>query len=123
MHSSVQFALLLCLALLKAVVFSLSAEIVSCSGWKLNHLPEVKRFLKEQGHADAYNELKVSFVSGRTPELFIKDDSGSLLETINLSKYSTDELHELMIKKGLTRKIVGASSGPNGELRKLRKSN
>jgi hypothetical protein len=67
--------------------------------------------------------LKVSFVSGRTPELFIKDDSGSLLETINLSKYSTDELHELMIKKGLTRKIVGASSGPNGELRKLRKSN
>ena len=83
----------------------------------------MKRFLKEQGHADAYNELKVTFISGRTPELFLKDDSGTLLETIALSKYTTDELHDLMIKKGLTRKIVGTSSGSNGELRKLRKSN
>jgi gamma-glutamylcyclotransferase (GGCT)/AIG2-like uncharacterized protein YtfP len=43
----------------------------------------VKRFLKEKGHADAYPALKVTFIPGRTPELFIRDDAGAELERID----------------------------------------
>jgi len=32
------------------------------------------------------------------------------MEVIDLSNYSTDELHDLMIKKGFERKVVGAKS-------------
>jgi len=66
----------------------------------LNHLPEVKRFLTEPGHADTYENLKVTFISGRNPDLFIKDDEGNTLETIDLSEYETDEIHSLLQSKG-----------------------
>ena len=52
----------------------------------------------------------MTFIPGRTPELFIKDDNGKTIETIDLSKFSIQQLHELMVKKGFERKIVGAAS-------------
>jgi len=70
----------------------------------------VKRFLKEKGHADAYPALKVTFIPGRTPELFIRDEAGAELERIDLSHMSTDEIHKLMIDKGFERSPRGASS-------------
>ncbi len=54
--------------------------------------------------------MKITFISGRAPELTIKDDNDNIIEVIDLSKYSTDELHDLMIKKGFERKLVGAKS-------------
>jgi hypothetical protein len=38
------------------------------------------------GHADAYEGLNVKFISGRSPELFIKDENGADIEKIDLSK-------------------------------------
>ena len=93
------------------IALSITGEIQSCSGWKLNHLPEVKRFLKVPGHADSYEGLTINFISGRTPELFLKDDTGKVIEQINLSEYSTDQLHALMTEKGFQRKPQGAKSG------------
>jgi hypothetical protein len=85
----------------------------------LNHLPEVKRFLKESGHADAYEGLKVTFISGRTPELFIRDEAGNEKERIDLSKMTTPELHELMVSKGFERKPKGSpGQGDGSELRR-----
>jgi len=46
----------------------------------LNHLPEVKRFVKEAGHADSYNEITVKYIPGMKPEFVIFDDDGSELE-------------------------------------------
>eukprot|EP00981_Chlorochromonas_danica_P002948 scaffold601_cov170-Ochromonas_danica.AAC.9 len=71
-----------------ANVFSIHGEIISCSRCRLNGLPEVRRFLKEPGHADAYENLKVTFIFGRNPDLFIKDDDGKVIETIDLSPVS-----------------------------------
>jgi hypothetical protein len=31
----------------------------------------VKRFLKEPGHADSYEDLEVNFIPGRNPDLII----------------------------------------------------
>jgi Sep15/SelM redox domain len=74
----------------------------------LNRLPEVRTFLKEPGHADSYEKLKVTFIAGRNPDLFIRDDNGELLETIDLSKMTTAEIHELLVQKGFERNAAGA---------------
>jgi hypothetical protein len=76
------------LLLLLAVASALQGEIISCSSWKLNRLPEVRRFLKEPGHADAYDNLKVKFVHGKPPMLHIKGDDGVITESIDLSPVS-----------------------------------
>ncbi len=71
----------------------------------MNSLPQVKTFLKQvslnfiailsffvivfnseqPGHADSYVNLKVSFVAGKVPQLFIRDDSGNLMEKVDLA--------------------------------------
>jgi hypothetical protein len=53
--------------------------------------------LIQAGHADAYKDVKVTFISGHNPELFIKSDDGQVLERIDLSRMSTDAIHKLMI--------------------------
>ena len=78
----------------------------------------MKRFLKENGHADAYPQLKVTFIPGRTPELFIKDDSGNEVEKIDLSHMSTDEIHQLMVNKGFERSPKGRTNAQDPELRR-----
>ena len=46
----------------------------------------------------------MTFLHGRIPTLYLKDDNGSTLETIDLSSYSTTQLHQLMVQKGLKKK-------------------
>lgn len=40
------------------------------------------------------------FVSGRNPDLFLYSDNGDLIETIDLSPFSTQEIHDLLVQKG-----------------------
>jgi hypothetical protein len=42
----------------------------------------------QPGHADTYENLKVTFISGRNPELYLKDDDGNEIESIDLSQVS-----------------------------------
>jgi hypothetical protein len=71
----------------------------------LNRLPEVKRFLKEPGHADTYENLKVKFIRGKNPTLIIRaDDGATIKEQIDLSPFKTTELHALLIEKGFVKK-------------------
>lgn len=74
----------------------------------MNRLPEVKRFLKEPGHADKYENLKVKFIRGRNPTLYIRDDGGALTEQLDLSGYKTRELHDLLIEKGFSLKSANS---------------
>lgn len=69
----------------------------------------MRRFVKTSGHADAYEALKITFVSGKVPTLHIKED-GNTIEKIDLSSYSTDGIHTLLTTKGFERKVVGSSS-------------
>ena len=87
---------------LLATASAIKGEIRSCSGWRLNGLPEVRRFIKDdpENHANLYDDLKVNFISGHVPELFILDDEGNEIEKIDLAKYSTQELHDLLVGKG-----------------------
>jgi hypothetical protein len=71
-------------------------------------LPEVREFLKQPGHADSYENLKIKWIRGKDPLLFIKNDAGEIVDKIDLINYKTQEIHDLLLKKGFTRKATGA---------------
>ena len=75
----------------------------------MNKLPEVKRFVKESGHADTYEGLEIDYVRGKPPHLIMLDDAGEETERIDLAPYSTDELHALMAERGFGRKAAAAA--------------
>lgn len=99
--------ILVCLLVHCLSCFAIQGELVSCPACKLNRLPEVKRFFREvnvfyrkrtaetnlitifqPGHADSYMNLKVTFIHGKNPDLFIKNDSGEVIEKVDLSPVS-----------------------------------
>lgn len=73
----------------------------------MNKLPEVRRFLKHPGHADSYEKLKVTFIFGRNPVLTLKDDSGQVVDTVDLAGMTTGQIHKLLQDKGFERKPTG----------------
>ena len=95
--------LLIIVGSLLGVAFAIQGEIESCKSWKLNRLPEVKRFLQTPGHADSYENLQITYIPHKSPLLYIKDDNGDFLEAIDLEPFTTIQLHELMAEKGFKR--------------------
>ena len=86
---------IVCIAFV-TIVNAIKGEIKSCSGWKLNGLPEVKRFIKTTGHADSYQDLTINFIRGHAPVLIIQDDTGKEIEKIDLATYTTDQLVSIL---------------------------
>ena len=105
------FSVILLALSITASVFQ--GEIISCAGWRLNHLPELRRFLKvvndafihiscwnilftksnplpilKPGNADAY-DIKITWSMGRKPELFLRDQEGELVDRIDLTTVRT----------------------------------
>ncbi len=72
--------------------------------------------------------MKITFISGRNPDLYIKNAKGEVVETIDLAPVSidytisqmfylthalqlkTDDIHNLLISKGFERKFKGTNS-------------
>ena len=79
-------------------------------------MKEVKRFVKEPGHADSYEGLVIDFKPGKKPHLIIEDDAGEELERIDLAPLSTDEIHELVRGKGFVRREQEPDAGAAKEL-------
>jgi len=70
----------------------------------LNQLPEVRRFIKEPGHADTYFGLKVNFIPHHNPDLVFFNEHGEEKERLDLGRYNTEQIHKLMQDKGFQRK-------------------
>jgi len=64
----------------------------------------VRKFLKNAGHADTYRDLEIQWKNGASPTLIIYDDD-DVIEKVNLERYSTKGLHDLMKKKGFVREV------------------
>mmetsp|Transcript_14517 Transcript_14517/g.13121 ORF Transcript_14517/g.13121 Transcript_14517/m.13121 type:complete len:113 (+) Transcript_14517:3-341(+) len=90
-------------------VLCVQGEIKTCPACKLNRLPEVRRFIKEPGNADSYENLKITFIPGHNPDLYILDDKGGIVEKIDLTSLTSQELHKLLESKGFERKAKGAT--------------
>ena len=75
------------------------AVIKSCAGWRLNKLPELKKFLRDE--IDSY-PVEVVFPGG-DPQLVIMDNEGNEIEEISLVNMKGDELAALLEKKGFNK--------------------
>lgn len=70
----------------------------------MNQLPEARRFIKEPGHADTYVGLKVNFIPHHNPDLVFFNQHGEEMERLDLGRYSTQQIHDLLVSKGFKRK-------------------
>lgn len=70
----------------------------------MNQLPEARRFIKEPGHADTYVGLKVNFIPHHNPDLVFFNQHGEEMERLDLGRYSTQLIHDLLVSKGFKRK-------------------
>jgi len=77
----------------------------------LNHLPEVRTFVKTPGHADTYKGLKLNFIPGHNPDLVFFNEHGQEIERLDLGGYTTDQIHELMVSKKFARKRTRKMKG------------
>lgn len=81
-----------------------TAEIVSCSGWALNRLPELKSFLKD-GEAEQYEGVTVKYVHGRTAVMTIYDGNRKEVKKVDLHVIRSKEaLHAVMRENGFVLK-------------------
>lgn len=70
-------------------------------------MPEVRRFIKDPGHADAYVGLEINYIPGKSPELvcFKYDEE---VERVDLAMgQSTEKLHVMIQDRGLKKKSSG----------------
>jgi len=80
-----------------------SAVIESCAGWRLNKLPEVKKFLTDDFEV-LFENTKFKKVPGKSPELKFFNQHGEELEKMDISRLTRSELNKLMDTKGIPRK-------------------
>merc|ERR1712179_670125 len=91
------------------------AVIESCSGWRLNKLPEVKNFI--YGDFESKFERSVfKKIPGKAPELIFFTQSGKEVERLNIEKFSRDDLNKLMSAKGIPRKPGNPPSPAHDEV-------
>lgn len=74
-------------------------EVRTCSGCKLNRLPDVRKFIKEE--TGGYEDLTVKYIHGRNPDLVRLGENGEETEIYDLSKLDTSGLRSLLISKGI----------------------
>ena len=71
---------------------------------QLSGMPLVRRFVKEEGHADSYENLEVVYLKGRTPDLVLYDDNDIQIGRHALARLTTEQIHELVQELGFKRK-------------------
>ena len=62
------------------------AIIESCSGWRLNKLPEVKNFIYGDFESK-YDRTVFKKIPGKAPEMIFYTQSGKELERLNIEKF------------------------------------
>jgi len=85
-------------------------RVQSCSGWRLNKLPEVKRFIKRD--LELFHNVEFKNKPGASPELHLLDEYGQLVEAIDLAPLDQKGCNELLIKKGFFKKEHMATKVP-----------
>ena len=68
----------------------------------------MRRFLKDPGHVDQYQDVEVTWQHGASPTLFVYE-GGELLEEISLKDLSTEELHQLLSSEGFAKELPSSA--------------
>ncbi|XP_017880689.1 selenoprotein M-like [Ceratina calcarata] len=80
------------------------AIIESCSGCRLNRLPDVRQFIFED--VPNYNNVAFKHIQGAVPELVLFNENEEEVERLPLSSLTREECNNLLISKGFTKKIA-----------------
>jgi len=80
--------------------------IESCSGWRLNKLPEVKNFIYGDFESK-YDRTVFKKIPGKAPEAIFYTQSGKELERLNIERFDREELNKMMVAKGIPLKSGG----------------
>jgi len=78
-----------------------SCVIKSCSGWKLNRYPKLRKFLKGS-EIGTFHNLKVEWVPGATPTAYFYDKAGQTLAQEELQDLDYDGLVPLFFNYHFT---------------------
>jgi len=79
------------------------AVVESCAGWRLNKLPEVKNFI----HGDLvskFERTEFKKIPGKAPIIIFYNQAGKEMESLNIEKYSREDLNKMLVSKGIPRK-------------------
>ena len=84
------------------------AHIESCSGCKLNSLPEVRKFVMDESVGGlSFERVSRKFIPGHNPDIIMFNDLNVEEKRIDMSKMTFQELVDLMIDSGFTRNNGG----------------
>ena len=84
------------------------AHVESCSGCKLNSLPEVRKFVMDENvGALSFERVTRKFIGGHNPDIVFYNDQNLEEKRVDMSKMSFDQLVNLMIQSGFTRNTSG----------------
>jgi hypothetical protein len=80
-------------------VYTKFSLLKTCPACRLNTLPEIKQFIREE----SYNyPIEIVYCSG-DPRIVIMDDEGNELETIYITYHKKSEIANLLETKGFHR--------------------
>lgn len=86
------------------------AIVESCGGWRLNRLPEVKRFIYED--LPLFHNVEFKKVGGAPPELILIGKGGEELERIELEHKNREECNQLLTQRGFYKKSEASEEVP-----------
>ena len=90
------------------------AVLLSCSGWRLNRLPEVKSFIHNE--AQNFPNLEIKYVGG-DPRIKFYNESGDEAGHVEVSNLSKVQIVDLLTSRGLTYEVKPDDLADNvGEL-------
>merc|ERR1712180_43335 len=77
-----------------------SVVVESCSGWRLNKLPEVKAFITKDLET-LYERSEFKKIPGKSPEAVFLNIGGEEVERVVLTGMTRDLLNSLMVSRGI----------------------
>lgn len=79
-----------------------SCRIESCSGWKLNRFPDVKRFLNQV--VPLYHNVEVRWIGGANPDALFLNEYNEMVESVDLTKFKFEQMDEIFLSRGFFKK-------------------
>jgi len=87
-----------------------SARVVSCIGWRLNKLPQVKKFVNMD--VPFYVDVTFKSIPGRNPDLQLLNEAGDVVQLVDLTKFDRDGANTLMTELGFYKKQSSKEETP-----------
>jgi hypothetical protein len=92
----------------------MKARVESCTGWRLNRLPDVKKFIHQD--IPLFHNVEFKGKPGANPDLLLLNLDDKVMERIDLSKYDREGCNQLLKDKGFHKKASEDDTVPEEKL-------